>query len=168
MRFGPNQIVDLLKSAMWPLLIAIVVLVFYRPLYRTLDAISRRSEQIRTIKLGQLELDIREGDLPIPPLEVASVLPSLDEPMLVLLLDANHGGGGVCFPEPGPLETNPRYQTLKKLEQINQLRMTPEVQSNSSCQNPQEIEITDNGRKTSEFLIQLLTSQVRSSRLNVH
>jgi hypothetical protein len=159
-RITGTQIIQLVKAVAWPLLALVAIMLFYSPIYTTLDAISRRSEEVQTIKLGQLELSIRASDLPRPSPEVAKIITSLDEQMIVQLL-AIDGPVYRCFNN--QLETNSLYLIHKSLADKKQITLTKSKEL-QGCENHHSVDLTDGGKKTREFLVSLLTKQIQTGR----
>lgn len=125
-------IVDLVNAALWPAIALLALLIFYGPVHTTLSSISRRSEQIETIKVGQLELTIRKADLRVPSPEAATVLTSFDEDMLLYLLSITPGAtGGYCSAENATAD--PKQAAERKLAQLGQLESVREETRDSWC-----------------------------------
>jgi len=101
-------VIDLAKAAIWPAVVLLILYLFYSPIRRTLDSLAQQHpDDIETIKLGSLEINVRARDLPVPKPEVADVL-RLTDPALVAELFSNQRGGGNCY---YPDENNdPRFK----------------------------------------------------------
>ena len=98
---------ELVRSASWPILGLIILVVFYHSIYDFVERLSQRAGSVERIKIGELELNIKVSDLPRPTQDTAMVLPNFNEEMFVELLkqtDEVRYGGGECFPN------NPRSQ----------------------------------------------------------
>ena len=138
----------------------IFFLTFYNPIYVLIEGIAHRSSDIQTIKLGQLELNIRASDLPHPSSETASALPQFNSKMIVELLGIDETGG---YCSRAGASSDDRFADLARLDQIE---IVPDTMPPKDwCPNPFKIKITKKGNDTKSFLLNLLSSQVNSSKL---
>lgn len=151
-------VIEACKALAWPFVTLVFLTLFYSPVHHLISNLADRMQDVYSVKLGELELSVRKGELPTPPNETAKALKSFDETLFTELLSLTDGGGP-CFPEDNP-NNNPRYVALKKLEKLKQITFFAEKQTHEWCKNPHKTKLTDSGRETREFLITLLSSQI--------
>lgn len=157
-----SVVVEVVKAVIWPGVVLIVVGLFYAPLHDMIDILSRRSADIQSLKLGQLELNIRVSDLPVPSRETAVAIASFDARMLIELLGLQESGGP-CFPDQD-FRNTAKYIALSKLAKLDQIKLVAERGTTDICMNPHSVTLTETGKQTREFVLNLVTSQVRGSR----
>ncbi|MAI30339.1 MAG: hypothetical protein CMM07_01555 [Rhodopirellula sp.] len=150
--------IEAIKALAWPTVTLTFLILFYSPVYQLVDNAADRILDVYSLKLGDLELRVRKNDLPIPSNETASVLESFDASMVTELLGIS-GEGGACFPYEN-LNNHPRYETLKKLDELNQITFIAEEQTEEWCENPHQIILTESGKDTQSFIVKLIASQI--------
>ena len=150
--------IDLIKAAMWPAVVLLILFLFYSPMHRTLEALAQpRSDDAQTIKLGSLELDINARDLPVPKPEVADVL-RLADTALVAELFANQRGGGNCY---YPDETNdPRFKTDSRLAELGLAKLEKSKSPPSFCPHSYDYTVTPLGHDSLDFLLKFISVEV--------
>jgi hypothetical protein len=155
--------VDLTKAAMWPMIALLIIILFYGPIRHTLESLAQRSDEIQTIKLGSLELDIRARDLPSPKLEVANALKASDTGVITELF-SNLRGGGQCYSPDENSDT--RFPHDSKLAQLGLITLTRDEKPASFCPHSYSVSITPLGRDSADFLLLLIEAQIKGKKSN--
>lgn len=145
------------KIVIWPAVVLLMTSVFYRPLYTAADHLAKNMGNLEKLKIGQLELNLRASDLPVPTDETAKVLKSFSDLMFTELLSIK-GDGGPCFQDPN-LESNPKYLALRELARLEQITFVPNKKSEDFCPNSHATRLTKNGEATKKFVIDLMATQ---------
>jgi hypothetical protein len=112
-----DSIANLAKALSWPAVALTAIILFYSPIRAVADSIAARAPDIRTLKLGALELNIDAKDLPKPSNATAKVLGDFTQDMILELIAIDEIGGP-CFPN----MNDPRYvahQALARLGRSN-------------------------------------------------
>jgi hypothetical protein len=150
---------DLTKAAMWPAIVLLIIILFYSPLHQTLESLSQRSEDIQTIKVGSLEINVRPRDLPYPREEVANALRLLDAEMIKRLVShLETKGGGPCY---SPDEKSDKHFTIdSKLADLALIKLTKNPHPASFCPVSYNVEATQLGQDSGDFLLRLVAAQV--------
>jgi len=160
-----EEVSGLIKSAAWPLIALLALVLFLSPIRNTLEAISRNSGDIDDVKLGGLELQIRQRDLPSSSPEVATAIIGLNEREVVMLLmispengyDFFKCGQGIGFADE---VQNP----LMDLQKRNIVTFEPKNSStDSNCPYELFAHLTDNGKIARSFVVNLVTAQLKSA-----
>jgi hypothetical protein len=157
-----HPIVELVKAAMWPIVVLVILVLFYTPLHRTLQSLADRSDDIQTIKLGSLELNIRARDLPTPSSDVAKAVVEMDGPSITELLNYRGSRGGPCFAANETLDT--RLLTFKKLEKLGLITFKKAVANSVVCPNPYELSVTPLGQQTADFILGVISTAVSGKK----
>jgi hypothetical protein len=151
--------IDLIKAALWPAIVLLVIILFYRPLHHTLESISQRSDDIQTIKVGSLEINVRARDLPYPKEEVANVLRVLDADSIKRLVShLESKSGGPCY---SPDEKGDhRFALDSKLADLGLIKLAKQPHPESFCPVGYRIDATQLGQDSGDFLLRLIAAQV--------
>lgn len=152
---------DLVRGAFWPAAALVITFAFYNPIYKVVDAISLRASSIQKIKLGELELNIKVSELPVPTTETARVLPRFNERMIVELINMT-GDNGPCFRKGVSRATDPRFDAFSALAELKLIDLNQANPSTSVCEITYEAKLTADGRATRKFLMDFLATQVTS------
>ncbi|WP_316202962.1 MULTISPECIES: hypothetical protein [unclassified Bradyrhizobium] len=163
-----SNLFDLIKGAFWPVLGLILTFAFYSPIYRIFDSVSQRAASIEKLKLGQLELNIRISDLPVPTTQTASVLPKFSEAMIMELIHTTGDGGGPCFTNGVTRQSDTRFDALSALADLKQIDFHIAAHQVPVCQVAYDAILTQDGIATRKFLMDLLATQVTRSRTSNH
>jgi hypothetical protein len=131
-----------------------------------LDNVSARASDIDKIQLGSLELSLKVSDLPLADPETAKAIVQLDRDGLIELLNISHetssGSGGRCYRD--PIDKDRDYIIDKRLSDtglitiVMQTSPTPEW-----CKHGSDLALTALGNKVKDYLVALLTAQIRKS-----
>ncbi|HEV7411905.1 MAG TPA: hypothetical protein VGO01_25745 [Bradyrhizobium sp.] len=156
-----HPIVELVKAAMWPFVVLIILILFYAPLNRTLQSLADRSDDIQTIKLGSLELNIRSRDLPTPSPDVAKTLVVMDGPLITELLSYRDSRGGPCFAVDETVDS--RLPNFLKLAKLGLITLKKGV-GNNICPNPYELSVTPLGQQTADFVLSIISAAISGKK----
>jgi hypothetical protein len=160
MRIGPKEKADLLKAAMWPSVILIAFVLFYKPVNRMLNSLADRSDDIQTIKVGTLELSIRQKDITAPRPAVAAALQQMSAQEVETLF-ARESNTGACYSDG---KNDARYKKDERLVQLGLITMISEKNSQSWCPNSHAVTVTELGKETKSFITGLLSEIVVKKR----
>ncbi|WP_141630394.1 hypothetical protein [Sinorhizobium meliloti] len=157
------SILELVKAALWPAIALIALLMFFSPLSQIIMSVSRRADQIETLKLGSLELNIQVSQLPRADKETAEAISGMDNEMVRNLLFAPDGSSlfGHCYKPEIDLSQNEHAA----IERLASKKLVTWTKSNDpgECAEHYSVEITALGTKARRFLFDLISSQVSSS-----
>jgi hypothetical protein len=154
---------ELIKAALWPAIALVAIILFYSPIRAVLDNISSRANEIEKIRLGSLELSVKVADLPTADPATARAIVKLDNDTLIELFSLSQSGvGGSCYNET-PINKSPRYTTDKTLSELSLITWTAGSGSSNDCKRPYDIKLTDLGLNVRDYLLSLLTAQVRKA-----
>jgi hypothetical protein len=151
--------IDLIKAALWPAIVLLILFLFYAPLHNTLESLSQRSDDIQTIKVGSLEINVRPRDLPTPKEDVANVLRVLDVDMIKRLVShLESKTGGPCYhpDEKG----DPRFALDSKLADLGLIKLAKVPNPESYCPVSYTVTATQLGQDSGDFLLRLIAAQV--------
>jgi len=157
-----SRVIDLAKAAIWPAVVLLILFLFYSPIRRTLDSLAQQHpDEIQTIKLGSLEINVRARDLPLPKPEVADVL-RLTDAALVAELFSNQRGGGNCY---YPDENNdPRFKTDSRLAELGLAKMEKNKSPPSFCPHSYDYTVTTLGHDSLDFLLKFVSVEIGGSK----
>jgi hypothetical protein len=128
-----------------------------------LESLAQRSDEIQTIKLGSLELDIRARDLPSPKLEVANALKATDAGLITELFSNLRGGGQCYIPDEN---TDTRFLQDSKLAELGLIKLTRLENPASFCPHSYSVSITLLGHDSVNYLLLLIEAQIAGKKSN--
>lgn len=163
-----ESIANLAKALAWPAVALVAIFLFLPPISEVVTTIAKRAGDIGTVKLGNFELVIHKPSLPVPDKQTASILQKLssDQVERVIQLD---NPMRTCSPR----EIDPadyywsRWQQLISFELVEISVITGDENSmRCAASEPvtRQLELTDAGHATRDFLIRLLASQIGISQ----
>jgi hypothetical protein len=157
--------VALIKAAIWPFVVLVSLALFYSPVHRTLDSLAQRSDSIQTIKLGNLELDIKASDLPSPNSATANALRLVDQSMILELLpiDVKYGTPKCYF----SLTEDQQYITDEKLSKLRLIDFKQEDPGKGPpCDNLHRAKFTPLGLEVRDFLLKVIAIEISGKNSN--
>ncbi len=105
--------VDLIKAIIWPIVVSFLLIVFWRPIYSTINQIPKVVNNSETITIGSLSLKIRSNSNLIPSDSVKISLEALSASGINSLLTSN--GTSEYFYENQVLFGEQKYEELIRL-----------------------------------------------------
>jgi hypothetical protein len=163
-----KALLDFLKGILWPAVVLFAILVFYSPIHAVLSSVASRANDIQTVKLGYLELQIKASDLPRASKRVADALQKFDGEMVrrLIWLPPTQVEFGHCY-VPGNASSENEKTALLKLEALQQVTINrgPKVVDPApGCKEYWDGKLTQDGIDTREFLFGLLQAQIGTAK----
>ena len=154
--------IDLAKAAIWPAVVLLILYLFYSPIRRTLDSLAQQHpDEIETIKLGGLEVNVRARDLPVPKPEVADVLKLTDAALVAELFSNQRGGGNCYYPDEN---SDPRFKTDSRLAELGLAKMEKTKTPPSFCPHSYDYTVTALGHDSLDFLLKFVSVEIGGSK----
>ena len=150
-RYTSKEIVELTTAAMWPVVVVAALLMFYRPLNRILVSLADRSSDIQTVKIGGLELSIRQHEISLPSPEVTAALQQMGSAEIQRLFFHSDSGGS-CYTAIG----DEYYKQDQYLSALALIVMQSEPEKDAWCKFPHKVSLTQTGKDTKSFTVKLL------------
>ncbi|RXT18781.1 hypothetical protein B5P46_28240 [Rhizobium leguminosarum] len=151
-------VIDLTKSALWPALAFTMLIVFYEPVLTILDALSRRANQIESLKLGALEINIKLSNLPSASPHVAEAITGLDAVSIETLLSKDpNSATGYC--DLFGKRNEGRLAAVRKLEAAKLFVAKPK-DGTTWCGPGLDLTLTELGKQSQDFIFKLIASQI--------
>src|SRR3954470_23543522 len=84
-----QNITDLLKVVLWPIIVVVIILIFWRPLYLTLNRLPDVLNKSEAITIGSLSIKLEKKIISKPTEEVQNVLKELSATSVETLIYSN-------------------------------------------------------------------------------
>ncbi len=160
-----KEVIDLVKAAMWPSIAFFALVMFYVPVNSVMMSLARRADQIQVFKLGYLELNIKESDLPKATKKTAEILTQFDEEMVrrLMFVSSDVRFFGHCY-RPDISSSDAERRALEKLHNLKQINFKKDDKNiPNGCIEYYSGEITDDGFETRNFLLKFMSTQFKGS-----
>jgi hypothetical protein len=147
-------IVDLVKIVTWPIMVLLLIVIFWTPLHEIAAALPSIVERSESFEIGALSVKVRHGRLDAPPPDVEAVLAKLDPANLPALLNFRHPN---CY---SPSDFQWARNTFAEMLELRLLEVTDDfalcTQHPGGAEYTAVIRPTLLGTRTQNFLFDLL------------
>jgi hypothetical protein len=156
-----DSIAGLAKILAWPLIALVAIFIFAGPIKEQLQ-----SGNISTIKLGAIELNMRDQDSNLPQLtsrEVAKGLVGLSEGQVVALLDTKpESPYQQCMGDQPPTDFDREY--VNPFKDLAKRGLANVTQTGEKAEKCLELSLTEQGKAARKFITDLIAAQLKTAK----